>query len=85
MTYTKLVNGEIVPMTPEEIASRQAEEATWQSGMVARENDYIRETRRTAYIYESDPVFFQWQRGDATQQQWLDKIDEIKLRYPYVV
>jgi len=31
MTYNKLVNGEIVPMTAEEIAARQAEEAAWEA------------------------------------------------------
>lgn len=29
MTYNKLVNGQIVPMTEAEIAARQAEEAAW--------------------------------------------------------
>jgi hypothetical protein len=29
MTYTKLVNGEPVPMNAQEIAERQAEEAAW--------------------------------------------------------
>ena len=39
--------------------------------------------RAKAYVKESDPIFFQWQRGGATEQEWLDKIAEIKLRYPY--
>lgn len=38
--------------------------------------------RHNAYTVESDPIFFKWQRGDATQQQWLDKVAEIKARYP---
>jgi len=38
--------------------------------------------RRAAYVAESDPLFFMAQRGEATQQQWLDKIAEIKARYP---
>ncbi len=38
--------------------------------------------RRAAYAAESDPIYFMWQRGEATQQQWLDKIAEIKTRYP---
>lgn len=38
--------------------------------------------RREAYQKESDPLYFKWQRGEATQQQWLDKIAEIKTRYP---
>ena len=39
--------------------------------------------RALAYKNESDPIFFRWQRGEATEQEWLDKIEEIKLRYPY--
>jgi|APGre2960657404_1045060.scaffolds.fasta_scaffold06790_4 hypothetical protein len=34
-----------------------------------------------AYRTESDPIFFKWQRGEATQQEWLDKVAEIKLRW----
>ena len=38
--------------------------------------------RYAAYVAESDPIFFMSQRGEATQQQWLDKIAEIKARWP---
>jgi hypothetical protein len=38
--------------------------------------------RRAAYAAESDPIFFMAQRGEATKQQWLDKIAEIKARWP---
>jgi hypothetical protein len=38
--------------------------------------------RRAAYAAESDPIYFMWQRGEATQQQWLNKIAEIKARWP---
>jgi len=38
--------------------------------------------RRAAYVAEADPIFFKWQRGTATEQQWLDKILEIKSRHP---
>lgn len=40
--------------------------------------------RQQAYQAESDPLFFKWQRGQATEQEWLDKIAEIKQRYPDV-
>lgn len=43
----------------------------------------IKLDRLLAYRQESDPLFFKWQRGEATQQEWLDKIEEIKIRYPY--
>lgn len=38
--------------------------------------------RKQAYITESDPLFFKWQRGEATQQEWLDKIADISQRFP---
>lgn len=39
--------------------------------------------RQYAYTAEADPLFFKTQRGEATQQDWLDKIAEIKVRFPY--
>jgi hypothetical protein len=38
--------------------------------------------RKAAYIAEADPLFFKSQRGEVEQQVWLDKIAEIKARYP---
>jgi hypothetical protein len=37
--------------------------------------------RAEAYRNESDPLFFKSQRGEATHQEWLDKVAEIKSRY----
>jgi hypothetical protein len=39
-------------------------------------------SRKAAYIAEADPLFFKAQRDEATYQEWLDKIAEIKARYP---
>ena len=47
-----------------------------------RELDRIRTQRQNAYRNESDPLFLKWQRGEATEQNWLDKIEEIKERFP---
>jgi hypothetical protein len=41
------------------------------------------EKRKAAYIAEADPVNFMMQRGEASEQEWLEKIVEIKTRYPY--
>jgi hypothetical protein len=38
--------------------------------------------RKAAYAAEADPLFFKAQRGEIEQQVWLDKIAEIKARYP---
>lgn len=37
--------------------------------------------KKEAYKEESDPLFFKWQRGEATQQEWLNKVEEIKQRW----
>ena len=47
----------------------------------SRENEANKILRANAYKQESDPIFFKWQRGEATQQEWLDKIAEIKQRW----
>jgi hypothetical protein len=38
--------------------------------------------RKQAYQDEADPLFFKWQRGESTEQEWLDKIQDIRNRYP---
>jgi len=38
--------------------------------------------RRGAYNSESDPIFFKAQRGEATIEEWLLQVQEIKQRYP---
>lgn len=38
--------------------------------------------RRNAYAERSDPLFFKWQRGEATEQEWLDEVAAIKAAYP---
>jgi len=44
--------------------------------------DFNKTLRAEAYRNESDPLFFKWQRGEIEQQVWLDKVAEIKARYP---
>jgi hypothetical protein len=39
--------------------------------------------RQAAYTAEADPLFFKYQRGEVTEAEWLDKIEEIRARYPY--
>ena len=42
----------------------------------------IEALRRAAYQVEADPLFFKAQRGEATQADWLAKVEEIKARFP---
>lgn len=39
--------------------------------------------RQEAYTRESDPLFFKWQAGEATEAEWQAKRQEIRDRYPY--
>lgn len=43
---------------------------------------HVENNRRNAYQNEADPLFLKWQRGEATEQEWLDKIADIKERFP---
>ena len=46
-------------------------------------NEEQAEKRRVAYEKEADPLFFMMQRGEATQEQYDAKLQEIKDRFPY--
>ena len=38
----------------------------------------VTKKREAAYRAESDPLFFKYQRGEVTEQVWLDKVAEIR-------
>lgn len=39
--------------------------------------------REDAYKTEADPLFFKWQAGEGTEEDWKAKREEIRQRYPY--
>jgi len=44
-----------------------------------------RAARHAAYAAPDGPdaIFLQWQRGDATEQEWLDAVALVKQQHPY--
>lgn len=48
-----------------------------------KRRDAISAMRLDAYRQECDPLFFKWQRGEATQQEYLDAVESVRQRYPY--
>jgi hypothetical protein len=58
-------------------AEAKAAEATAQLLATARTN------RQKAFTTEADPLFFQVQRGEATQADYDAKVAEIRTRFPY--
>jgi hypothetical protein len=55
-----------------------------QNKLNAQKNAEAESNRKSSYIAEADPIFFKVQRGEATQEEWLEKIAEIKQRFPKV-
>lgn len=66
------------PLTKEE----KAERAAAAKEQAEREKESAIEARRQGYQRISDPVFFQWQRGEKTEQDWKDAIDQVNALYP---
>lgn len=54
-------------------------------GAYQREYDAVTQTRQQQYAKLSDPIFMQYQRGEATEQEWLDAVQAIKDANPYPV
>lgn len=66
------------PMTKEE----KAERAAYEKQRPEIEKQMAIEARRDGYVRISDPVFFQWQRGEKTEKDWHDAIVEVNKLYP---
>lgn len=45
----------------------------------------VEQNRLAAYQKIADPLFFGFQRGDNTEQQWLDAVQSVKDANPYPV
>lgn len=70
----------IIELTAEEVAEREAYARDVLPGKIRKR---VESDRAAAYRTEADPLFFKAQRGEATNDEWLAKIEEIKARYPY--
>lgn len=55
----------------------------WIEAEYLSEYKKVSDQRKSAYISESDPIFFQWQRKEKTEKEWLDSIQAINERFPY--
>lgn len=71
----------LIPITPEE----EIEGEKWVLGQADRERKEIEQQRLYAYQTQADPLFFGFQRGDNTEQAWLDAVQAVKDANPYPV
>lgn len=62
----------------------QAElDAAWPAVQYANQCTIVERARLAAYEKESDPIFFKWQRGDATEAEWREAVAKVKAENPY--
>jgi len=69
----------MIDLTKLKTAEQKAQEAAQQKLV------QVEAQRKAAYAAEADPLFFKAQRGEATTQEWQDKVSEIKIRFPKVI
>lgn len=50
---------------------------------VSRQREHLQAARAKEYIKEADPLFFKWQAGEGTAEEWKARREEIRARYPY--
>lgn len=60
-------------------------EAEWAQVQFEVAYEAVQKQRQVKYQSESDPVFFDYQRGEATEQAWLDAVQAVKTAHPYPV
>lgn len=66
-----------IPEDPSPEALAEAREAAYQAALDGRDH-----ALREALAVEADPLFFRWQRDEATKEDWLTAVAEVKTRYP---
>jgi len=58
-------------------------EKLWPGVQAEMVKEFAENARRRDYELTADPVFFQYQRGEATEQEWLDAVQAVKDAHPY--
>ena len=62
----------------------QAElDAAWPQVNYNNQVALVEAARLAAYEQQSDPLYFKWQRGDATEAEWRAAVAKVKADNPY--
>lgn len=77
------VDGVIQEATGETLAQILADRQAWEDGAYDRAYAEAEQARAVAYRETADPLFFQYQRGEVTEQEWLDAVEAVKVAHPY--
>ena len=63
--------------------TKKALEALWAEVQYETAYARVEQARRAEYQATTDPMFFEFQRGDLTEQAWLDAVQTVKDANPY--
>ena len=58
-------------------------EALWPEVQYEVAYQQVEQARAQAYRETSDPIFFEYQRGDKTEAEWLAAVEAVKAAHPY--
>lgn len=58
-------------------------EALWPEVQAELARAKVERARQAEYTKTTDPLFFQYQRGEVTEQEWLDAVQAVKDAHPY--
>lgn len=58
-------------------------DALWPQVQYENQIAEVEKARLIAYEQQSDPIFFKWQRGDATEAEWREAVAKVKAENPY--
>ncbi len=78
----KTINGKHYYLTQTDLTEIEERRLRWEAKALERALEACDTARRFAYQTEADPLFFKAQRQEIPLQDWLDKIEEIKIRIP---
>jgi hypothetical protein len=73
----------IVSLDGSAIPTEKQLQALWPEVQHEVQTERVEQARAIAYRETSDPLFFKYQRGTATEQEWLDAVQAVKDAHPY--
>lgn len=65
--------------------TEKALESLWPEVQHEVAMERVEQARQVAYRETSDPIFFEYQRGDKTEAEWLAAVQAVKDAHPYPV
>jgi hypothetical protein len=79
VTTMRAWSGWTIPLSRRKRRSK----ALWPEVSHARAIRAVEIARQQAYKETADPLFFQYQRGEVTEAEWLAAVQAVKDNHPY--